>query len=233
MVGGELHDLLAGGGRVLLPLARPDDLVRADGEAEGDEDPLHVLLVLADGGGEDARADVRDAGELQEALEGAVLAVRAVEHREDHVDLTEGARHGAGLGQDDLAVGRVDGEDDAALLGLGEVRDVRQGAVGDGHALRGVGGERPAPVRRDADGQHVVLVPVDGAQDGAGRDDGDGVLGAASAEDDGHARLAEALGVLAHIAMRVPCGSRTPERPAARASGSPGLSGVRASRSAT
>ena len=90
------------------------------GQPEGDEDALHVLLVLADGGGEDARADVGHPGELQQPLEGAVLAVRAVQHGEDDVDLAQRLGHRAGFAVDDLAAARVDGEHDAALGGLGE-----------------------------------------------------------------------------------------------------------------
>ena len=80
------------------------------------------IVVLADGRGEDARADVRDAGELQEALEGAVLAVRAVQHGEDDVDLAQGLGNGARLGVDDLAARRVrHREHDGAVLGIGEL----------------------------------------------------------------------------------------------------------------
>lgn len=198
----------------LLPLAGPDHQIRADGQPEGGEHPLHVLLVLPDGRGEDARADVRDTGELQQTLEGAVLAVRAVQYGEDDIDLAQRLGHGARLAVDDLAVARIHGEDDAAVRGLGDLLDARQGPVGDGHPVRIVGGERPAAVGGDADGQDVVLRTVDGPQYGTRRDHRNGVLGAPAAEDDGHARLAELLlralgGVLAaHIAMSVPVGSR-------------------------
>ena len=57
------------------------------------EDQLHVLLVHADRAGQHARPDVRDAGHLQQALDGAVLAVRAVQHRQHHVDLAEQVRY--------------------------------------------------------------------------------------------------------------------------------------------
>ena len=151
------------------------------------------------------------AGELQQALEGAVLAVRAVQHGEDDVDLAERLGHGAGLAVDDLAVGRVDGEHDAALGGLGELLDARQSCGRRWPSAPGssaVSAQRPSV--RDADRQHVVLRTVDGAQHGAGGDHGDAVLGAAAAEDDGYARLAglllRALGevLAAHIAMRLP-----------------------------
>lgn len=190
---GEVHDPLAYAGGVAVPLARPDDLVRSDRESEGEEDALHVLLVLADGRGEDARADVGHPGEFEQPLEGAVLPVRAVQHGEDDVDLAERLGHRAGFGVDHLAAARVDGEHDAALGGLGEPLHVGDLAVGDGHAFGIVRGERPAAVRRDADRQDVVLRPVDGLHDGAGRDDRDAVFGAAAAEHDGHTRLAALL----------------------------------------
>ncbi len=215
---GEVHDPLAYGGGVAVPLARADHLVRSDRQPEGEEDALHVLLVLADGRGEDARADVGHTGEFQQPLERAVLPVRAVQHGEDDVDLTERLGHRAGFAVDDLTAARVDREDDAALGGLRQLGHVGDLAVGDGHAFGLISGERPAAVRRDADRQDVVLRPVDGLHDGAGRDDRDAVFGAAAAEHDSHTRLAalllRALGALralgevlaAHIAMSVPAG---------------------------
>lgn len=163
----EVDDLLAGRGLVPLPLARPDHHVRADLEPEGGEHPLHVLLVLADGRGEHTRADVRHTGELQEALQGAVLAVGAVQDGEDDVDLAERLGHRSRLAVDDFTVGGVDGEHHAALARLGEFLDTRRTALGDRHAFRFVGGERPTAVPGDADRQDVVLGPVDGPQYGA------------------------------------------------------------------
>lgn len=232
---GEVDDLLAGRGGVELPLAGADHLVRTDGQSEGDEDPLHVLLVLAHRGGEDTSADVGDTGEFEQSLEGAVLTVGAVQHREDDVDLAECLGHGAGFAVHDLAVRRVDGEHDAALGRLGQLLHARRPAIGDRHAVGLVGGERPPAVRGDADGQYVVLRPVDGPQHGSGGDHGDPVFGAAAAEDDSHTRLAErllrALGEVlgAHIALRLPCAPGAVEcrHSACR------VSGARASRCAT
>ena len=47
-------------------------------------------MLTADG--EHAGADVADAGHLEHPLDGAVLAPRAVQQREDHVDLAERLR---------------------------------------------------------------------------------------------------------------------------------------------
>ena len=52
----------------------------------GREHALHHDLVHADRGAEHARADVRQAGELEQALHRAVFAVRAVQQREHDVD---------------------------------------------------------------------------------------------------------------------------------------------------
>ena len=45
-----------------------------------------MILSIADRGAEHAGADVRQAGELEQSLHGAVLAVRAVQQREHDVD---------------------------------------------------------------------------------------------------------------------------------------------------
>ena len=53
------------------------------------EQRLHELLVHGRGGGRDAGAHVRDRGQLEQPLNGPVLPVGAVQHREVHV----GTRH--------------------------------------------------------------------------------------------------------------------------------------------
>ena len=58
------------------------DVVVADRQAAGGEHDLHHRLVHADRGRQHAGADVRHVRELEQALHGAVLAVRAVQHRE-------------------------------------------------------------------------------------------------------------------------------------------------------
>jgi hypothetical protein len=117
-------------------------------QPEGGEHPLHVLLVLADGRGEHTRTDVRDTGELQEALEGAVLAVRAVQDGEDDVDLAERLGHRSGLAVDDFAVGGVDGEHHAALARLGEFLDVgvRRSVIAIRSGSSAVSAQRPSRV---------------------------------------------------------------------------------------
>ena len=57
-------------------------------------DTFHHLLVHGDGRRHDARADVGQVGEFEQALHGAVLAEGAVQDGEDHVDVRLGARFG-------------------------------------------------------------------------------------------------------------------------------------------
>ena len=79
-------------------------------------------------------ADVADAGHLQQPLDGAVLAPRPVQQREDHVDLAERAGHGAGLVHDELAGPVLPGQRDrrARRVDLGQpvARGDRQPAPG-------------------------------------------------------------------------------------------------------
>ena len=56
------------------------------------EDGLEEVLVHAEGGGGDAGADVGDACELEQSLDGAVLAEGAVKDREHDVHASERGR---------------------------------------------------------------------------------------------------------------------------------------------
>ena len=53
--------------------------VATDRKPAGGKEQLHVLLVHPDGRGEHPRADVGDAGQLEQALQRAVLAERTVD----------------------------------------------------------------------------------------------------------------------------------------------------------
>lgn len=61
--------------------------VRGDRNALGAQRPLHRHLVHADCRGEDAAPHVRHVQRLQQPLHHTVLTERAVQHREDHVQL--------------------------------------------------------------------------------------------------------------------------------------------------
>ena len=103
-------------------------------------------------------------GQLQQALEGAVLAVRAVQHGEDDVDLAERLGHRARLAVDDLAVGGVDGEHHAALARTRRARSTL-GSLRSAIAIRSgssaVSAQRPSVVMPI--GSTSYFVAVDGA----------------------------------------------------------------------
>ena len=71
---------------VALPVALQHHLVVADRQPARGEHQFHRRLVHADGRGEHAGADVGDVRELEQALHGAVLAVRPVQHREHDIE---------------------------------------------------------------------------------------------------------------------------------------------------
>ncbi len=90
-----------------------------------------LSIIAADA--EHARPDVAHVGELEQALDRAVLAERPVQQREDDVDLAEGARRLAGLVHDEGSVGGAGRHEDARGVGvdLGHVAR-RRGAAACG-----------------------------------------------------------------------------------------------------
>ena len=76
-----------------------DDVVH-DRQARSPADPLHGVLVHRQRRSQHTRADVRELGQFEQTLHGAILAEGAVQHGEDHVD----ARVGARLGEDGARV---------------------------------------------------------------------------------------------------------------------------------
>jgi hypothetical protein len=156
--------------------------VRPDGQPRGRQQRLHVALVHRRSRGEDPGADVGDAGELQQALQGAVLTIGTVQQRQHDVDLTELLWHLAGLLHGEASLGGIAAEHHRGSRLL----DLRQRATGDGELLRFVGGEHPAPVTGDADRDDVVGAAIDRGKHTARGHARDGVLGASAAEDNGH-----------------------------------------------
>ena len=144
--------------------------MRRQGEAGGEEETLHGVLVHAGGGAEDARADVGDVGELEEALDRAVFAEGAVQDGEDDVD----AKGGGGL---KLAAGGV-GEAFGFRLGIG--------AGEQGLALSACS-QRPCLVMPISD--DVVLFSVDEFEDGVCGAERDLVLAALAAKENAYAEL--------------------------------------------
>jgi hypothetical protein len=90
-----------------LPVDGEDDEVRHP-QAGVTEDGLAGVLVHGQGRPEDARADVRQAEHLAQALHGAVLAEGPVQHREHDVERADGGRQVAPGGHEGLAVPRVE-----------------------------------------------------------------------------------------------------------------------------
>src|SRR4051812_31355121 len=99
---------------------------------------LEQVLVHRERRARDARADVRDAGELEEALHGAVLAERAVEDGQHDVDGPERGESTAFRGN---------------RQGLGGARSWRRTRESSNAGL-----ERPAPVAADRN-THDVVAP--------------------------------------------------------------------------
>ena len=186
----ELGDARRDAVGVAVQLAREHHAERADGQAVAREHQLHHVLVHADRGREHPGADVPHVGQLEQALQRAVLAERAVQQREDDVDLAEHPRQLPGLEHLDVAV--VDRLRQQHVRG--GVLDLRQAPVGDRPALGVVVGEHPAAGGRDAHGEDVVAVAVDGAQHAAGGRAADRVLAGAAAEQDHHAGAAAGPG---------------------------------------
>ena len=112
----------------------------------------------------DAGADVGHAGELEQALDGAVLAERAVQDRKDDVDVSQGGRNGAG------GHGQCLGCAARGQLALLLAVPSRQ---------------RPSPV--DLDGDRLVALGVERFQHRPRGREGDVVLARASAHQDGDA----------------------------------------------
>src|SRR5438876_1262148 len=168
-----------------------------DGQAVGLEHRLHRRLVHPDGGGEHARADVGQIGELEEALDRAVLSVRAVEHDDDDVEAAQlDGEAAGGLGPGEARRrGAVDG-----LGATGERLLDRAGGIVRGQRHTRLGRERPqrvaahdpAPVARDPDRHHRVTARLERPDDrGRGRER-DLVLPRPAAEDDAHAEARHA-----------------------------------------
>src|SRR5919112_2155340 len=166
-------DLLDPGLPIHLPLLAgqgdPPDL----GEPMMGEDLLHGRLVHAGGAPQHPATHVGDAGELEHALYGAVLAVGTVQHGEDHVHGTQSR-------------GKL-------LRYRGRwARDIEVGAVGQAADLRlqlahRLSGGDPTPLPGYAYGHDFVTAALlKGLRYGACGGQGYFVFAAAAPEDDHH-----------------------------------------------
>jgi hypothetical protein len=154
-----------------------------DGELGGGEEALHHVLVHPDGRPEHPGADVRDAGQLEQALDRAVLAQGAVEHREDHVDAGGApAPHRQGR----LAAGgRVGGERHVGHRLLEPDQAGIPGRLEEERLLL----EEPAARLVDAHQDGLEALAVEGLDHEARGEEGDLVLRRTPAEDDRDAHL--------------------------------------------
>ena len=163
--------------------------MRADRKPLGRKQLLGELLVHAGGAGQHTGADVGHTGEFEQTLDRAVLAVRTVQYRENHVDGGQDVT-GAGRQRHQLAAApRIRGQ---GQLGAGFGGHLRQLPVADRQGIRVAVGEHPRTFRGDADRDDLEALPVQIAQDAAGGDARDGVLVATPAEDDGDAHAVPA-----------------------------------------
>ena len=163
-------DLPAGGGEPL-----------GVGDAVGVEQGVGHCLIHADRTGQHAAAHIGDAGQLQQALHGAVLAPQAVEHRDDDIDM-------------DLFHLACRGEQDHPVVGA--VRAEHTGHVGAkllpaavGHLGRAGLGVEPAALFGDADGHELIAGAVDVIHERAGGDAADLVLTGHTAKQDDNAQF--------------------------------------------
>ena len=137
---------------------------------------MRAVLVHAEGGGERAAAYERDAGQLAEALYGAVLAVAAVQDREGGV---QPRRADAGEAEfKDAVLVTVGGDDCGDTF-------CAVGAPGIGlYVVRGAVKAEPLAAFGYPELDDFILFSVDVPYHGGGRGEGDRVLGRAAAEDD-------------------------------------------------
>jgi hypothetical protein len=156
---------------LFLPDVAEHHAVRADRQARGSKHHFHDALVHSDRGGEDSRAHVGHVGQLEQSLNGAVLAVGPVQHGEDDVQVQAGDDRIAfgGIGaaaaadrQDRLGAGPRDEMDlasPAARPGGFEPRllDHFRGRHRCRRAIR----QRPAAVLFNADGNRFVSCAVE------------------------------------------------------------------------
>ena len=179
--------------------ARSTTAVVADRQAVRGEDDLHHRLVHADGRGEHAGADVGHVGELQQALDRAVLAVGPVQDREDDVEVhacddrarPSSSRAGGARSMDRIvsSLGRATRWTSRPARG-GRAASSRACSMTSAAdiALGGRVGERPAAVLLDADRHRLVALAIEVREDRRGRGQRHLVLARPAAVDDADAK---------------------------------------------
>ena len=124
------------------------------------------------------RAYIGNARQLQQALDGAVFSVFAVEHRKHHIDLLPD--HAVSLkGQQALAPDGRDGR--LTVVGVGQPAPAGQVGI----VLAAV--KDPLPLLGNAHGKYIVLALIDIVQHGLGAAQGHLVLRTHAAEENANA----------------------------------------------
>ena len=137
-------------------------------------------LVHGHGGSGDVGTDIGNAGQLQQALDGAVLAVFAVHHGEDHIDALPD--HTVVL-EAEQALAPDGGNGTPAVGGI-----VHPGAGGQ-LGIVGAAEDDPVTVLGDAHGVDVVLFMVEVIQNRFGRAQGYLVLRAHAAKQNANRKF--------------------------------------------
>ena len=163
-------------------------------------DVLEDDLVHGDRAGQDARSDVRDARQLEEALERSVLAVRPMDDEEGDVDRIRQGADGASRCDRVRRIGRLarrlvrpQAGDLLRRAGRPEQPGQRRSRLQErGRPV----GQMPAALAVDVQQVRLEAIAIDGAEHGLGRRDADLVLGRATAGEDpdahaGHERPSE------------------------------------------
>ena len=130
----------------------------ADRDASITEDRLHERLVHPDRRGEHPRSDVGDAGQLEEPLDRAVLAVRSVQDREHDVERLRGT---AAVERHECAPRGVGGKGDLdAVFRYGLERGLRHL-----EQVQALGSGQPAPLLGDRNRDDLVARRIERPDD--------------------------------------------------------------------
>ena len=176
---------------VPLPVALQHDVVVADRKALRGEHELHRRLVHPDGRRQDAGADVRHIGELEQPLDRSVFAVRAVQHGKHDVEPEAG--HGRLR-----CITPIDGQERVATGMRDEMRFLRGRVDTIGDAGDHVGGlhhvgraarQRPASVLLDPDRHGFVARRIQVLKDRGRRRQRHFVFARSAAVDDADAQF--------------------------------------------
>ena len=151
------------------------------GHAVGLEQGVGHRLIHAHRACQHAAAHIRDAGQLQQALHGAVLAPQAVQHRDDHINV-QLFHMTFRREQDHAVVGTVRADDAGHVAG-----QFFPAAVG--HLGCGGLGVQPAALFGDAHSEHLIFFTINVVDKIAHRNTADFVLTGHTAEQQGNAHF--------------------------------------------